>query len=75
MELIKDMYTKERNTNILSLNELSNPAMYWYRKPTLRNVKCTFLDGAVYYQKTMNDKTHSIKTEPNTLYLMRLVLF
>lgn len=62
MELIKDMYTKERNSNFVRLNTSSNAAMYWYKKPTLSNVKCTFLDGSVYYQKIItNDKTHSIK--------------
>lgn len=70
MELIKDMYTKERNTNIITLKVSSKPAMYWYRKPTFQNVKCTFIDGSVFYQRIItNDKTHSIKTEPNILYL------
>ncbi|MCU4815299.1 hypothetical protein OB973_05405 [Bacillus cereus] len=67
---MEQQYTKQRNTNIMRLAIRSNPAMYWYRKPTLRNCKVTFADGLVYWEKIIcNDKYTSIKSEPNRLYL------
>lgn len=66
-------YTKERYTNIMTLpvrDTGSNKAIYFYKKPTIRNCKCTFADGSVYWQKMItNDKKKSIKSEPNKLYL------
>jgi hypothetical protein len=66
-------YTKERPTNMMRIPikcDGSNKAMYRYRKPTLRNCKCTFLDGSVYWQKMItNDKYLSIKSESNLLYV------
>ncbi|HDR7590553.1 TPA: hypothetical protein QCX48_005495 [Bacillus mycoides] len=65
-----EQYTKQRNTNIMRLAVKSNPAMYWYRKPTIRNCKVTFADGSVYWEKIVcNDKRTSITNEPNKLYL------
>ncbi|OOR17165.1 hypothetical protein [Bacillus cereus] len=65
-----EQYTKQRNTNIMRLAVKSNPAMYWYRKPTIRNCKVTFADGSVYWEKMItNDKRTSITSEPNKLYL------
>lgn len=68
--IMEQQYTKLRNTNIMRLAVRSNPAMYWYRKPTIRNCKVTFADGSVYWQKVLcNDKTHGFKDELNKLYL------
>ncbi|HDR7648185.1 hypothetical protein EXW28_29965 (plasmid) [Bacillus mycoides] len=65
-----EQYTKERNTNIMRLAVKSTPAMYWYRKPTIRNCKVTFADGSVYWERMItNDKQTSIKSELNRLYL------
>ncbi|MDA2520006.1 hypothetical protein PDN73_30165 [Bacillus cereus] len=65
-----ELYTKQRTTNIMRLAVKSNPAIYWYRKPTLRNCKVTFADGSVYWEKIMaNNKYTSIKSETNRLYL------
>ncbi|HFJ9404086.1 TPA: hypothetical protein ACGW3F_003169 [Bacillus paranthracis] len=48
----------------------SNPVMYWYKKPTIKNYRFTFADGSVYWPKVLcNDKTHGFKDELNKLYL------
>lgn len=63
-------YTNKRNTNIMSLNTLSTPAMYAYRRPNISSCKCTFSDGSVYFQKVIaNDRTYAFKSEENTLYM------
>lgn len=63
-------YTNERNTNIMTLNTLSTPAMYVYRKPTISSCKCTFADSSEYFQKVIaNDKTYGFTSEENKLYL------
>lgn len=63
-------YINERNTNIMTLNILSTPAMYAYRKPNISSCKCTFADGSVYFQKVIaNDRTYAFKGEENKLYL------
>ncbi|MGG3497411.1 hypothetical protein ABES08_16920 [Peribacillus simplex] len=66
-------YTKERYTNIMVMplvSEGSNNVMYFYKKPTLRNCKCTFIDGSVYWQKVVADDHYkAIKSEPDKLYL------
>jgi len=63
-------YTNARNTNIMKLHTASTPAMYTYRKPNIRNCKCTFADGSEYFQKVIaNDKRYDFIGESNKLYI------
>ena len=63
-------YANQRTTNIMTLNTLSTPAMYAYRKPNISSCKCTFADCSEYFQKIIaNDKTYGFTSEENKLYM------
>ncbi|KWW22735.1 hypothetical protein AS888_00035 [Peribacillus simplex] len=64
-------YTKQRNTNAMRLPTSGNGhAFYYYIKPTVRNCKCTFPDGSIYWQRVVPiEKYRVFKSEPDKLYL------